>query len=91
MFETKLFKNELEKRKQKINNILNILPINTIDPSNIKQVITSKTLSQITHLTRSNAIPQSIIEKFDSAIRNNLRRKLKIDQTTATAGWCGIM
>ncbi|KAG2373554.1 hypothetical protein C9374_012017 [Naegleria lovaniensis] len=82
LFESKLFKEELEKRKHKIMNILNILPINQIQPYNLKQVVTSKTLSLITHLARSNSISQHQIQSFDSAIRNKIKRKLNIDART---------
>ncbi|KAF0977237.1 hypothetical protein FDP41_003890 [Naegleria fowleri] len=82
LFESKLFKEELEKRKHKMMNILNILPINLIQPYNLKQVVTSKTLSQIRHLARSNSINQSQIESFDSSIRNQIKRKLNIDART---------
>ena len=77
--EDNLFKKEIEKRFNKVDQILSILPTHLIEPTNLKRIMIGKTISSFVHLVRGNAISNSQLEEIDTKIRGKLKKALNID------------
>ena len=80
--EDKIFKDEIERRKIKIIQSLNLLPAAIIEPKNLKNIIMGKSISNFIHIARGNVIEEPLINKIDTAIRQSIRKALQIEKRT---------